>query len=314
LVLSVQIGQLKDNNRVTGYLHPRYAASLAQFGRPRELPACGGWIVERQIPGCSYRDAMGCYPLFSCRDWSQLAEDLEPLEGELVSLALVTDPFGDFLVDELRLAFDVCFVYKEHFVSDLSKPIEDIVTQKWRRKEARCALRDVTVQPCLEPYAYLDEWTRLYSCLIERHDIEGIRAFSREAFAEQLSVPGVVYFRVLCDGQPVGGDIFYVQDDVAYNHLSAFSDQGYALNASSAVNWVALKYFADRVRWLAQGAGTSRDNSDGLAYFKSGWSTGMRPVYFCGRILDREKYAELSSRAQMPNSTYFPIYRAGEFA
>lgn len=27
---------------MTGYLHPGYAESLAEFGAPRELPRCGG--------------------------------------------------------------------------------------------------------------------------------------------------------------------------------------------------------------------------------------------------------------------------------
>jgi hypothetical protein len=60
----------------SGYMHPNYAHSLREFGEPRELPGSGGWILERIIPGTPYRDAMGCYPLFACNDWSKLANDL----------------------------------------------------------------------------------------------------------------------------------------------------------------------------------------------------------------------------------------------
>jgi hypothetical protein len=81
---------------ITGYLHPGYAASLAEFGTPRLLPRSEGWILERQIPGSPYSDGMGCYPLFACQDWSQLHADLESIGSELVSLALVTDPFGKY--------------------------------------------------------------------------------------------------------------------------------------------------------------------------------------------------------------------------
>ncbi|HSS29061.1 MAG TPA: hypothetical protein VLL50_14020, partial [Usitatibacter sp.] len=63
-----------------GYAHPGYAGSLAEFGTPRELPASGGWLLEREIPGGG-RDAMGCYPLLCCRDWRALREDLDSLEG-----------------------------------------------------------------------------------------------------------------------------------------------------------------------------------------------------------------------------------------
>ena len=58
---------------MSGYMHLGYAESLVEFGTPRELPRSGGWVLERQIPGFSYRDAMGCYPLFACQDWSQCA-------------------------------------------------------------------------------------------------------------------------------------------------------------------------------------------------------------------------------------------------
>ena len=39
------------NQGHSGYLHPNYAQSLAEFGKPRELTNCGGWILEREIPG-----------------------------------------------------------------------------------------------------------------------------------------------------------------------------------------------------------------------------------------------------------------------
>jgi hypothetical protein len=82
---------------VNGYLHPRYADSLSEFGTPRELPRCQGWILERLIPGTPDRDAMGYYPLFARQDWSKLHLDLNEMEtGELVSLSLVADPFRAF--------------------------------------------------------------------------------------------------------------------------------------------------------------------------------------------------------------------------
>ena len=299
---------------VTGYLHPEYSASLAEFGVPRELLSSGGWVLERDIPGSPYRDAMGCYPLFSCQDWACLGQDLARLEGQLVSLALVTDPFGDFVVDDLAGDFDVFFRYKEHYVADLSRPIEKIVS-KGHRREARRALCKVAVEPCPDPSAYVDEWTWLYGLLIKRHGIQGIRRFSTAAFERQLRLPGVVYFRVLSNGNPVGGNIFFVQHDVAYGHLSAFTDEGYSLGAAYAVKWAAYEYFADKVSWISLGAGAGLDQprDNGLAFFKHGWATEMRPVYFCGRVLDGARYAELARTLGNPGSAYFPVYRAGEF-
>ena len=66
---------------------------------------------------------MGCYPIFTCQDWSQLANDLQDLGCDLVSLALVTDPFGEYDEPYLRRIFDVVFAFKEHYVADLQRPI-----------------------------------------------------------------------------------------------------------------------------------------------------------------------------------------------
>jgi len=47
------------------------AANLSrwfEFGPPLELPHCGGWIRDRAIRDSGLRDAMGCYPVFACRD------------------------------------------------------------------------------------------------------------------------------------------------------------------------------------------------------------------------------------------------------
>jgi hypothetical protein len=52
----------------------------------------------------------------------------------------------------------------------------------------------------------------------------------------------------------------------------------------------------------------------GLTRFKRGWATGTRPVYFCGRIFQRERYEQLARQGGAPVSGYFPAYRHGEFA
>ena len=207
------------------------------------------------------------------------------------------------------------FPFKEHYVADLSKPIEEIVS-KGHRRDARRALRKVVVELCPDPSAFVDEWAWLYGSLIRRHGIQGLQRFSRAAFDSQLRVPGVCYFRALCDGQLVGGNVVYVQNDVAYFHLSAFTDRGYSLGASYAIKWTEIEYFLGKVSWMHLGASPGVDQAgyNGLASFKRGWATETRPVYFCGRILDKEKYAKLASASETPDASYFPTYRAGEFA
>jgi len=297
---------------LTGYMHPLYAESLAEFGIPRLLPRSGGWILVRQIQGSSHSDAMGPYPLFACVDWSQLHSDLENLEN-LVSLSLVADPFGGYDLAYLRRCFDVVIPFKEHFVIDVSQPVDRIVS-KSHRATARRALRKVNVEWCPDPTLFLDEWMGLFAFLVKRHKITGIRAFTRTAFAKQLRTPGMVLFRAVSGGITVGLDSWYVQGQVAYGHLAAYSPLGYELSVSYALKWYIIHYFADKVRWidLAGGAGVGTSAEDGLTKFKRGWATGTRPVYICGRILDHQKYSELVKG--IPPSDYFPAYRKGEFA
>lgn len=298
----------------TGYLHPEYAESLREFGEPRALPACGGWVLERPIPGSTAVDASGCYPFFACRDWSRLPEDLDQAGRTWVTLSFVADPFGAFDPAELRRGLDLVVPFKERYVVDLSRPASEIGSEHHRRYAER-ALRKVRVDVCPDPAAHLQEWVELYAHLIRKHEIRGIRAFSPRAFERQLRIPGLVMFRAVCEGQTAGLDLWYVQGDVAYGHLVACSPLGYAARASYALKWTLIRYFAGKARWidLGGGAGAAGSGDDGLSQFKKGWATGTRTTWFCGRIFDRDRYAALAGTRELPAGGYFPAYRKGEF-
>src|SRR4051812_996299 len=70
-----------------GYAHKTYVESFAEIGRAHELTRCGGWLLERAIPGCDLRDGMGCYPMFACLNWEGLGGDLDALGTRLVSVS-----------------------------------------------------------------------------------------------------------------------------------------------------------------------------------------------------------------------------------
>ena len=299
-----------------GYLHPLYSQSLREFGEPIELSASKGWALKRLIPGTSRFDCMGCYPLFTCQDWSGLGRDLEYIRDQMVSISLVTDPFGTYNQQELERYFrDVIRPYKEHFIVDLEKqPAEYVIAH--HQRNARKALKTVQVEVCSEPLQFLDEWCSLYNNLIERHNIKGITKFSRDAFATQLGIPGLVVFRATADDQTVGMLLWYIQDDIGYYHLGAYNAAGYKLNASFALFWTLIEYFSDSgLKWLNLGAGAGPhvDEQDGLTRFKRGWSTGTRTAYFCGRIFDPQKYQEIVKFKGVPSTEFFPAYRLGEF-
>lgn len=298
-----------------GYRHPGYAESLSEFGKPRKLSGCGGWILERQIPDSPYLDAMGCYPLFLCNDWKKLNSDIRDLGDDFVSLSLVTDPFGEYDQSYLRECFkDVVVPYKQHFVADLSQPLDRIVS-KSHLLTVRRALRKVEVEWCPEPVRFLSEWLELFGNLTQRHHISGLRKFSVSAFRKQLTIPGIVMFRAISGGVTAGLDLWYVDGDIAYGHLVACSELGYKLRASYALKWFLIEYFKKRVKWIDWGGVSDGTNeTDGLMQFKKGWATGSKTVYLCGRVLNQEKYNKILESKMVSPTSYFPAYRAGEFS
>ncbi len=301
---------------VTGYQHRGYALSLSESGRPIELHHSQGWFLKRQIPGCDYQDAAGCYPLFACQHWEQLHRDLDNLGEDLVSISMVTDPFGIYDAAFLHRCFgDVVFAFKQHFVIDLRHSIDTFVSKHHRRNAGK-ALRQVTVEQCAHPSESLDDWVILYASLVKRHRIQGMAAFSRASFARQLQVPGMVVFRAIHDGVTVGMLLWYVQGEVAYYHLGATNELGYSLCAPFALFARAIEQFAeDDLVWLNLGAsgGVNSRGTDGLARFKQGWSNCTRTAYFCGRILNRRRYLQIVQSKNISTTKYFPAYRLGEF-
>jgi hypothetical protein len=298
-----------------GYTHPCYAFSFWEFGEPRELPHCGGWILERKIPETSYTDGMGCYPLFVCRDWSRLHEDLKELESELVSLVLVTDPFAAVDHSYLERCFQAVKPFKKHLIADLSQNVEHFVN-KHHRYYARASLRDIQVEISDEPVRYTGEWIKLYDNLIKRHNISGIRAFSEDSFQAQMQTPGMILVVGRLGGEIICGHMIVIQGDVAYSHLAAFSEAAYKHRASYGIYWMALKYLTEqKIRFFDLGAAAGIDGNaqDGLAKFKAGWSNENRMVYLCGAVLESQKYTTVCRQKNIGNTDYFPAYRKGEF-
>lgn len=298
-----------------GYLHAAYAGSLAGLGRRRLLAGCGGWIIERTIPNSNRRDAMGCYPVFCCTDWNALPDDLDRLTSELVSLVIVTDPFGPLDEAGLRGMFDLVRPFKEHLLADLSQPLEKIVSRH-RLQLGRKALAAVTVEIAAQPEHLVDDWLELYGGLARRRRLSGVQGLSREALLQLLAVPGVTVLRASAQGCTVGMHIEVVQGEVVYGHLAAYSAEGYRLGASHALHVWEIEHFRGRARWIDWGgvAGIDPDRRDGLVTFKEGFSNTRRPVYLCGRIFDRPAYHALQSATGTLASAYIPAYRDGEFA
>jgi len=306
---------LSLNKKLEGYASQAYAESLSEFGELLHLPRCEGYLLKRRIPGTSEFDAMGGYPLFFCEDWSLLSEDLADLTEEIVSVSLVADPFGDYSLEQLKECFNVVNPFKVHYVVDLDQGIEKIGTSH-HRKEARSALKDIQIEVCKDPAGFVDHWNELYQTLARRHNIHGVRAFSRAAFQKQLSMSEIIVHEAFYQGEIVGAQLFFMQGDVVHCHLGAVNDKGYKTGAFYALDYFSFEYFYGKARALdlGGGAGLSGSRHDGLSRYKKGWSSETRPVFFCGRIINPAGYAALAPLQGQEKTKYFPAYRLGEFS
>lgn len=304
---------LIDNLNTHGYLHPLYAQSFSEIGEPMYLPNAKGWLIKRKIPGTPYYDGMGCYPIFTCKSWDGLKEDLNNLKKDLISVALVTDPFAENKFDHFKEIFPICYTFKHHYITNLQQPTDDFISKK-TRKHVRRALREISIEHCKTPLEFLTEWHFLYEGLIKRHNISDIRTFSFQCFEKQLSVPGIEMFLARLGDLVVGAELFYIMNNVVYAHLVALSKIGYQCNASYALDWEAIQHFAGKFHYLDHGSGSGLgQKEDGLTFYKNRWSTEERPVYFCGIILDSRLYSDITYSPEVESTDYFPAYRKGEY-
>ncbi len=239
---------------MTGYASAQYVGSLAEFGVPLALPRCNGWLLKRTIADSALSDAMGAYPLFCCEEWGSLLEDLTDATSGMVSLGLVVDLFAGISREALAGYFQQVIHYKDHFVVDLNADPESFISSHHRYYSRRAA-KNITVEVVEEPFTFLEQWCALYEKLVERHQLKGLKAFSRGSFEKQFATPGLAALKARAGNEVVGGHLWFVQGDVAYSHLASSNDIGYRFGASYALYWEAIQYFRGRVRWLNIGAG-----------------------------------------------------------
>lgn len=297
-----------------GFGSADYVRALAEFGAPTHLPRSDAWCLKRPIPGSNDFDAMGGYPFFVCQNWAGLADDLAEAGRNLVSFSATPDPFGEYDLTTLQNCFpDVCIHFKDHHVADLTVPTDKFVSDHHRRT-AEKALKQVEVEFCTEPLRYLDQWVALFDLAVQKFKITGIRAYSRASFARQLTTPGAVMSLARFRGEVVAIHLQFVEREVCYAHMAASNQTGYKVGAAYALYLAELNYYTGKARWLDWGGEPGvAPGSGGLTSFKQGWSTGIRPAYFCGRIFQPSRYAEIAQAKGLAATKYFPAYRQGEF-
>ncbi len=302
---------------VMGYLHPAYANVYADYGIPLKLERSNGYLLERSIPNSDMCDAMGCYPIFCCKNWYVLAEDLDELARRgIICVSLVTDPFGPLNEEELRRIFDTVIPFKTHYVADLSTSRDKIISAK-RRRSAEKALEIINVELSSDPMRFVGDWLTLQQELVDKHSIKGMKLLNKNAVERLFAVPGVTVLRASIGDVTVGMHIELIQGDVVYGHLASYSSTGRRHGVSAAIHAWEIEYFIGKKKWINWGGGASGiepGEKDGLTEFKRGFSNAIRQTYFCGKILDGAAYSSLVHKTGNDQSRYFPAYRTGEFS
>jgi Acetyltransferase (GNAT) domain len=299
---------------MTGYRSREYARSLGGWGEVLALDGCGGHVLLRQVRNSVWRDGTGCYPIFSCRRWSALEDDVKQLPPDLISLTLVTDPFCPLAEPELRQIFRVVRPMGEHYIVDLPS-----LSAGWPSRHHRRKLRevppDVEIAIVDDPPALLDDWSALYDTLSQRHGIRGIRRFSPAIFGAQLDVPGAVIFAAWLSDRLLGMDWYFQDGERVFAHLSAYSEEGYRCSVSYPMMAAAIDHFKTRASALDLGGtpSVSASDSGGLIAFKAGWATRALPSYLCGVDLLPDEYERLSGGRFSSEGNFFPYYRRDEY-
>ena len=295
-------------------MHPLYAESFSDIGEPLYLPRAKGWLIKRPIPNTPLFDAMGPYPLFFCKNWNCLIEDIESIKDQVCTVALVIGPFEDIPKEAFKHHFDIFRSYKDHYILDTTLPYCEIISKSHKR-EARKALNKIKIDLQISPNIDLDEWCFLYNTLIQHHHITGIRAFSRNTLKNHITIPNTHYYRALCHGEIIGGNLFYIQNEIAYYHLACSTEKGYKLHANYATLWSAIRDLSTKVHFIefGGGAGAKEGILDGLSQFKKGWSSLTKKSFFLGKINDHQEYWDLIKMNRISDNNWFPAYRTGDY-
>jgi hypothetical protein len=264
----------------------------------------GTAVLIRDIPSSDWQDALGCYPLAAIHSQADLEAGLDRLRSAgLISIALVPDPITSPSPEKLAKSFSICRPFKTHYIIDRNlAPRLSQTHRRWMRKAERmCTIERVMLEETLA------DWLRLYDLIVTRHEINDVQRFSPKYFSALARMAEVEAFSASVEEGIVAMALWVRGPGVVYYHLGASNEKGYRTQAMYGIFTAAQEYFRDYpLIHLGGGAGTAESES-GLANFKRGFANREMAAYFCGSVLDAERYSLLAgSRA---SASFFPAYR-----
>ena len=299
-------------SRDRGYFARAYRDSFRPFGPVQTLPASGLHLLHRALPDGRH-DLAGLYPYSCATNWAALPGDIADLRGSgAVAVSMVTDPFAEDPAQQATKDWQLQTPFKTHFIVDLA--------QDWRAGRSRntryyatrgLALQDMKVRD--DPAAFAKPFWALYAAAAERLDMGALQRMSPQIIADHLTLAGAFLVTAHAGDRLTGAMITVQNGDTAYLHLMGMVPDAVKLHTSYALFHTALAHLEGlgcRYVSLGGAAGPRDDPEDGLYKFKKRWATETRRTWLVGAVLDAEAYDALNTQSGMPETGYFPAYRA----
>ena len=285
-----------------------YVRSLSHIGEPYYCENSQLYLIKRSIPGTNRYDLISPYPFLSCDDLIAFDKDIKSLDG-YVSVTIVTDPFSSDDINFYKTIFpDYLKLFKYHSIVELAS----FSPSKHHLRNCKKGLSYYSVEITNDLLPDLEVWCDLYAHLKNKHGITGPSDFTRNSFYDlaQINQNLIVAKAIDESGVIRGMSIWLTDKHLAYYHLAAYDQIGYASRASYALFYSVLKYFLSQgIQYVGLGAGAGPiATNSGLNRFKKGWANQSMPVYICGKIIDHDFCNNYAPDAEKINS-FFPPYR-----
>ncbi len=285
------------------YASSDYAYCFSEWGQPVPLGK-QTTLLARSLPHHSGHDLTGLYPRLPLSEMLNWPSEFEALAAQgYVSLAWVSDVFFAPDPAQLSILLDRHFAFKTHFIHDRQQPFAYDRHHRYEVNKAhrQCQFREVALADILPA------WQTLYAELDTKHQLEGFARFSPAHFQQLAHLPWLRSFGAFHEDELIAAQLWVIDGDYAYYHLSAASSVGYRRSASYGLLDVALQALPVRQLDLGAAAGLNPAPDDGLTRFKRGFANRTAAAYFCGKILHQPTYATLCNG--LAPTSFFPAYR-----
>lgn len=297
---------------MTALIHPyasyETASLYRHIGVPIEIPEWKCWLLKRVIPETDQFDCIGSYPMLIIdRDANLLGGINRLSDMGIISVVFVTDTFTCPSHQNMITVFDYNKPFKTHFIYNTK--IGSIQYNKHHRYEIKQALKQIEIR-IISLKDYIEDWIILYQGLIQKHNIRGASALSKEALENLVNLNDITSIAAFKDNKMVSCHLWIKYQQYVYSFLAASNEEGYRHRASYAIYDAAIQYFTDVDMINFGGCAGAIDNvQDGLAKFKAGFSNDSKMSYVFGSVIKPETYTKLCG-SNTENIHYFPAYRA----